>query len=91
MSICKNHGTLYIKYFFKIWKYFFRAERGEDRDDSKEAKEELSKSRKQIEASRLRLTKLIEDGVELVTNIRVGCDAREAARRGEEEIKKQDR
>lgn len=68
-----------------------RAERGEDRDDSKEAKEELSKSRKQIEASRLRLTKLIEDGVELVTNIRVGCDAREAARRGEEEIKKQDR
>jgi hypothetical protein len=37
------------------------------------------------------LTKLIEDGVELVTNIRVGCDAREAARRGEEEIKKQDR
>lgn len=68
-----------------------RAERGEDLDDEKEAKEELSKSRKQIEASRLRLTKLIEDGVELVTNIRVGCDAREATRRAEEEVKKQDR
>ncbi|XP_052085972.1 dynein regulatory complex protein 1-like [Mytilus californianus] len=68
-----------------------RAERGEDLDDAKEAKEELSKSRKQIEASRLRLTKLIEDGVELVTNIRVGCDAREAARRTDEEVKKQDR
>lgn len=90
MLIRKNRGILYNT-CSRSEIIFFRAERGEDLDDSKEAKEELSKSRKQIEDSRLRLTKLIEDGVELVTNIRVGCDAREAARRGEEEIKKQDR
>ena len=54
-------------------------------------KEELSKSRKQIEKSRLRLTKLQQDGFELVTNVRVACDAREAARRAEDDDAKRQR
>lgn len=54
-------------------------------------KEELSKSRKQVEKSRLRLTKLKQDGVELVTSIRVAGDAREAARRTEEDEAKRHR
>ncbi len=58
---------------------------GEDPNDKKEVKEEMSKSRKQMEESRLRLTKLRDDGFELVTNIRVAGDAREATRRLEEE------
>ena len=58
---------------------------GEDPNDKKEVKEEMSKSRKQMEESRLRLTKLRDDGFELVTNIRVAGDAREASRRLEEE------
>ncbi|KAL3890634.1 hypothetical protein ACJMK2_002915 [Sinanodonta woodiana] len=62
-----------------------RAALGEDPNDKKEVKEELSKSRQQIEKSRLRLTKLKQDGFELVTNIRVAGDAREAFRRNEEE------
>ena len=62
-----------------------RAQLGEDLNDKKEVKEELSKSRKQMEESRLRLTKLKDDGTELVTNIRVAGDAREANRRIEEE------
>ncbi len=45
----------------------------------------MSRSRRQMEDSRLRLTKLNSDGRELVTNIRVAGDAREAARRVEEE------
>ena len=64
---------------------FFRAALGEDPNEKKEVKEELSKSRKQIEESRLRLTKLKQDGFELVTNIRVAGDSREASRRTEEE------
>ncbi|XP_067665435.1 dynein regulatory complex protein 1-like [Haliotis asinina] len=62
-----------------------RAAMGEDPNEKKEVKEELSKSRKQIEDSRLRLTKLDKDGFELVTNIRVAGDAREAMRRTDEE------
>ncbi|XP_060066143.1 dynein regulatory complex protein 1-like [Ylistrum balloti] len=62
-----------------------RAELGEDPNEKKEVKEELSKSRKQIEQSRLLLSKLNQDAFELVTNIRVAGDAREAARRTEEE------
>lgn len=65
-----------------------RAAMGEDPNDKKEIKEELSKSRKQIEESRLRLTKLKQDGNELVTNIRVAGDAREALRRTDEEDSK---
>ncbi|XP_076456963.1 dynein regulatory complex protein 1-like [Babylonia areolata] len=62
-----------------------RAALGEDAADKKEVKEELSKSRKQMEESRLRLSKLRKDGFELVTNIRVAGDAREANRRGVDE------
>ncbi|XP_038052211.1 dynein regulatory complex protein 1-like [Patiria miniata] len=51
----------------------------------KEDKEEQSKSKRQIEDSRQRLTKLESDGSELVTNVRVAADAREAHRRTEEE------
>jgi len=64
---------------------------GEDLDEKKEVKEEISKSRKQIEDSRLRLTKLRKDGFELVTNIRVAGDAREAARRTIEDEAKRHR
>ncbi|XP_005107087.1 dynein regulatory complex protein 1 [Aplysia californica] len=64
---------------------------GEDLNEQKEVKEEISKSRKQIEDSRLRLTKLRKDGFELVTNIRVAGDAREAARRTIEEEAKRHR
>ena len=64
---------------------FGRAELGQDGLEKHEVKEELSKSRKQIEESRLRLTKLHNDGFDLVTSIRVAGDARENARRMEEE------
>ncbi len=64
---------------------FNRAQMGEDPNDKKEIKEELSKSRRQMEDSRLRMTKLRGDGLELVTNIRVAGDARESSRRIEEE------
>lgn len=46
---------------------------------------EASKSRKQIEQSYQRLTKLTLDGSELVSNVEVACDAREAALRREED------
>ena len=58
---------------------------GEDPNAKHEIKEELTKSRKQMETSRLVLTKLRENADEMVTNIRVAGDAREAARRIEEE------
>lgn len=67
------------------WMKYFRAQMGEDPNDKKEVKEELSKSRKQMEESRVRLTKLRNDGSEFVTNIRVAGDAREAERRIQEE------
>lgn len=70
---------------------FCRAELGEDPNDKKEVKEELTKSRKQVEQSRLRLTKLKQDGNELVTNIRVAGDSREAARRAEDDDAKRQR
>lgn len=62
-----------------------RAELGQDGLEKEEVKEELSKSRKQIEDSRLRLTKLQNDGFDLVTSIRVAGDARENVRRVDEE------
>ena len=65
---------------------------GEDPNDKKELKSEQRKSEKQKDESRMRLTKLHDDGLELVTNIRVAGDAREAARRNEEdEIRRQRR
>lgn len=68
-----------------------RAELGQDGLEKREVKEELCKSRKQIEESRLRLTKLRNDGFDLVTSIRVAGDARENARRLEEEEAKRAR
>lgn len=50
-----------------------------------EPEKELSKSRKQIEESFQQLAKLISDGTELVSNIEVACDAREATLREEED------
>ena len=64
---------------------------GEDPNEKKEVKEELSKSRKQMEESRVRLTKLRDDGFELVTNIRVAADMRESDRRKEEDEAKRQR
>ncbi|XP_066929722.1 dynein regulatory complex protein 1-like [Clytia hemisphaerica] len=52
---------------------------------SSEPTKELSKSRKQIEESFQQLAKLISDGTELVSNIEVACDSREATLRQEED------
>lgn len=69
----------------------FRAELGEDVADTSQ-EEELSKSRKQMEVSRQRITKLLRDGNEFLSNIRVACDARENSRRIEDdELKRQRR
>ncbi|KAH1172482.1 dynein regulatory complex protein 1 [Mauremys mutica] len=63
---------------------------GEDPDAKKAEAEELSRSHKQIEESRQRLAKLLNDGTQLVTNIQVAADARETQRRAEEdELKRQ--
>ncbi|KAL1783680.1 dynein regulatory complex protein 1 [Sigmodon hispidus] len=63
---------------------------GEYLDGKKESEEEHSKSYKQKEESRLKLTKLLLCGTELVTNIQVATDIREIQRRvEEEEIKRQ--
>uniref|UniRef100_A0A8C4Y0Y7 Dynein regulatory complex protein 1 n=1 Tax=Gopherus evgoodei TaxID=1825980 RepID=A0A8C4Y0Y7_9SAUR len=63
---------------------------GEDPDAKKAEAEELSRSHKQIEESRQRLAKLLNDGTQLVTNIQVAADARETLRRAEEdELKRQ--
>ena len=67
-----------------------RAQLGEDDGANKDVKEELSISRKQMEDSRQRLLRLVEDGFELVTNIRDATDAREGEwRTDEDEIKRQ--
>ncbi|XP_070803141.1 dynein regulatory complex protein 1 [Pituophis catenifer annectens] len=58
---------------------------GEDPDAKKFVEEEQSRSHKQIEDSRQRLAKLLLDGTQLVTNIQVAADSREAHRRSEEE------
>ncbi|XP_038252614.1 dynein regulatory complex protein 1 isoform X2 [Dermochelys coriacea] len=63
---------------------------GKDPDAKKAEAEELSRSHKQIEESRQRLAKLLNDGTQLVTNIQVAADARETWRRAEEdELKRQ--
>ncbi|XP_053879607.1 dynein regulatory complex protein 1-like [Malaclemys terrapin pileata] len=63
---------------------------GEDPDAKKAESEELSRSHQQIEESRQRLAKLLNDGTQLVTNIQVAADARETQRRAEEdELKRQ--
>ncbi|XP_037384256.1 dynein regulatory complex protein 1 [Talpa occidentalis] len=58
---------------------------GEYLDGKKESEEDQSKSYKQKEESRLKLTKLLLCGTELVTNIQVATDIREIHRRVEEE------
>ncbi|XP_073905430.1 dynein regulatory complex protein 1 isoform X2 [Castor canadensis] len=63
---------------------------GEYLDGQKESEEDQSKSYKQREESRLKLSKLLLCGTELVTNIQVATDIRELHRRvEEEEIKRQ--
>ncbi|XP_030054511.1 dynein regulatory complex protein 1 isoform X2 [Microcaecilia unicolor] len=62
-----------------------RALRQDDSEINLEIKEDLSRSKKQIEDSRQRLTKLLTDGTQLVTNIQVAADAREARRRADEQ------
>jgi dynein regulatory complex protein 1 len=63
----------------------FRKRIGSSVPVENEKKVELTKGRKQIQDSRTRLVKLEKDGLELVTNINVAADAREHARRTEEE------
>ncbi|XP_053565468.1 dynein regulatory complex protein 1 [Bombina bombina] len=58
---------------------------GEDPNAQTQQREEPRNSHKQIEDSRQRLTKLVSDGSQLVTNIQVAADARETKRRAEEE------
>jgi len=58
---------------------------GEEDDEVKEVELQQTISQKQREESYMRLKKLLEDGFEMVTNIRVAGDAREIARRLEEE------
>nr|XP_034370261.1 dynein regulatory complex protein 1 isoform X2 [Arvicanthis niloticus] len=64
---------------------------GEYLDGKKESEEEQSRSYKQKEESRLKLTKLLLCGTELVTNIQVATDIREIHRRVEEEETKRQR
>ncbi len=45
----------------------------------------MGRSRQQMEVSRMRVTKLRDDGNELVSNIRVAADMRESDRRKEED------
>lgn len=63
----------------------FRAQLGEADEDNKATEQEQTVSQKQMEESYTLLRKLHEDGFEMVTNIRVATDAREVARRIEEE------
>ncbi|XP_001380235.2 dynein regulatory complex protein 1 [Monodelphis domestica] len=64
---------------------------GEFLDGKKESEEEQSKSFKQKEESRLRLSKLLLCGTELVTNIQIAADVRETHRRVEEDEAKRQR
>ncbi|CAK8681370.1 dynein regulatory complex protein 1-like [Clavelina lepadiformis] len=54
---------------------------GEDAVAKKETSDEMGKGKQQVEESRNRLQKLKSDGMELVTNVRVACDAREMQHR----------
>ncbi|NXA39947.1 DRC1 protein, partial [Eudromia elegans] len=59
---------------------------GEDAEAKKTEEEEKEQrgSHKQVEESRQRLAKLLFEGTQLVTNIQVAADSREAQRRAEE-------
>ena len=85
MSKLVVHSSI-IYYFHTV----DRAQLGVDDALSKDVREEPSISRKQMEESRQRLLRLVEDGYELVTNIRDATDAREGEWRTEEdEIRRQ--
>ncbi|XP_056418965.1 dynein regulatory complex protein 1 [Hyla sarda] len=58
---------------------------GEDPGAIMERKETPRRSYKQMDDSRQRLNKLVDDGTQLVTNIQVAADGRERHRRAEEE------
>lgn len=64
---------------------------GDDALFQKEVKEVLGKGKTQVEESRKRLKKLIGDGSELVTNVRIAGDARQAGCRIQEEESKRER
>lgn len=68
-----------------------RALLGEEEDEVAEVEHFQTVSQKQRQESYTRLKKLLEDGFEMVTNIRVAGDAREIARRLEEEQSRQQR
>ena len=68
-----------------------RAAQGEDEQGQKVIEHVKSVSQLQMEESYTMLRKLHEDGFEMVTNIRVASDAREVARRLEEEEAKRQR
>ena len=74
---------LIIKYLSE--KFSCRALLGEEDDEVKVVEQHQSVSQKQRDESYTRLKKLLEDGFEMVTNIRVAGDAREISRRLEEE------
>ena len=57
---------------------------GESTVVKKETNQEMGKGKQQVETSRKRLTKLKNDGMELVTNVRVAGDAREMQHRLED-------
>ncbi|XP_026702160.1 dynein regulatory complex protein 1, partial [Athene cunicularia] len=57
---------------------------GEDMEPKVPEEEEQRKSHKHIEECRQRLAKLLFDGTQMVTNIRVAADLREMQRRAEE-------
>lgn len=62
-----------------------RALLGDNDEEVTEVEQHHSVSQKQRDESYTRLKKLLEDGFEMVTNIRVAGDAREISRRIEEE------
>jgi len=64
---------------------------GDEDDEVAEVEQHQTVSQKQREESYARLKKLLEDGFEMVTNIRVAGDAREITRRLEEEQTRQQR
>ena len=77
---------------FSVCVYYanvIRAALGQDGSGNKDSEAQLSGSRKQMEESRLRLTKLRSDGLDLITNICVASDARESNHRlVEEEVRR---
>jgi len=94
--ICPSVSKLLFSFYvscepIQMMKLQCRALLGEEDDEEPEVGHFQSVSQKQREESYTRLKKLLEDGFEMVTNIRVAGDAREIARRLEEEQSRQQR